>query len=108
MFWPTSKRKLTPDLEAFNKALARSVNLNYGPEAVAGDFRRLFLNEPELGKRVLFMLLTWCGEFEVDNPDDPESRVPPVDPMLLQRWAGKREVAAKIKAAIYADLNNPS
>jgi len=50
------------------------------------------------------MILTWCGEYDVSEDDDPESRVPPLDPALLQRWAGKREIAAKLKAALYADL----
>lgn len=95
--WPFRRRpKLNPDLDAFHREVIHSV---YGREhdgrSVAGDFRSIFLSEPARGKRVLFMLLTWCGEFEgpPDGNDD------------LQRWAGKREIAERIKAAMYADLS---
>ena len=63
----------------------------------------MFLEAADRGKRVLFMLMTWCGEYDVSND---EGRVPPLDPNALQRWAGKREIAARLKAALYADLNN--
>jgi len=96
--------KLSPDLERFHLDVVRSLDLNrYGPPDVVRDFRKLFLEDPELGKRVLFMLLTWCGEYDVSDDDKP---VPPLDTNELHRWAGKREIAAKIKAALYADLNN--
>ena len=102
--------KLEPDLEEFNRALMRSsgvAGMN-GPD-LAKLFRHFFLgDENEQGRKVLFLLLTWCGEYEVDDPDDPHARVPPVDPALLQRWAGKREIAAKLKAALYADLRDPA
>jgi len=49
------------------------------------------------------MLMSWCGEYDVADDD---GRVPPIDNNELQRWAGKREIAARIKAALYADLNN--
>ncbi len=92
------KPKLEPDLRGFNEALIRSVfKKEHDGAAVAGDFRSLFLREPILGERVLFMLLKWCGEY--DQP--PESNDG------LQRWAGRREVAARIKAAMYADLSSP-
>ena len=95
---------LTLDLEGFHEALVRSLDLQrYGPADVIREFRALFLREDEaLGRRVLFLLLTWCGEYDVSDDDMP---VPPIDPNALQRWAGKREVAAKIKAALYADLS---
>ncbi len=93
------KDKLTPDLEAFNQAVINSVyGREYTGTAVAQDFRALMLRDPGLGKRVLHMLLHWCGEF--DNP--------PEENELLQRWAGKRELAARIKAAMYADLSTPA
>lgn len=96
---------LKPDIEGFHKALVTSVNLErYGPDDVARDFRQVFAGEDIVGRRVLFMILTWCGEYDVSADDDPDSRVPPLDPALLQRWAGKREIAAKLKAALYADL----
>ena len=99
------KTSLEPDLEDFHKQLVHSLDLHrHGPADVARDFRKLFLEDPYLGKRVLFMLMSWCGEYDVSEDDDPESRVPPLDPALLQRWAGKREIAAKLKAALYADL----
>ena len=93
-----------PDLEDFHHQLVTSLNLErHGPADVARDFRKLFLEDPYLGKRVLFMLMSWCGEYDVSDDD---GRVPPIDPQELQRWAGKREIAARIKAALYADLNN--
>ena len=96
---------LNPDIEGFHKALVTSVNLErYGPDDVARDFRQVFGGDDIVGRRVLFMILTWCGEYDVSEDEDPESRVPPLDPALLQRWAGKREIAAKLKAALYADL----
>jgi hypothetical protein len=94
---------LTPDLEEFHAALVHSLDLQrYGPADVIRDFRALFLRDEALGRRVLFLLLTWCGEYDVSDGDVP---VPPIDPNELQRWAGKREVAAKLKAALYADLS---
>lgn len=94
-------------MEAFSHDLARvSGTIGMDGDDVARVFRQLFLaGDSTLGKKVLFILLTWCGEYEVGNPDDLEDRVPPVDPALLQRWAGKREVAAMIKTALYADLS---
>ena len=98
------KTKLEPDLEDFHRQLVSSLDLaRYGPADVARDFRTLFLEDRDLGKRVLFMLMSWLGEYDVSNDD---GRVPPIDPNELQRWAGKREIAARIKAALYADLNN--
>jgi len=98
------KLVLQPDLEDFHRQLVTALDLErYGPADVARDFRQLFLADRDLGRRVLFMLMTWCGEYDVD---DDETRVPPLDPNELQRWAGKREIAARIKAALYADLNN--
>jgi len=92
------KVTLEPDLEAFTSGLIGSVvGREYTNVDVARDFRYLMMTDPALGKRVLFMLLTWCGEFD----DPPESNED------LQRWAGKREVAARIKAAMYADLSSP-
>ena len=89
---------LEPDLEDFHRQLVQSLDLaRYGPADVARDFRALFLEDADRGKRVLFMLMTWCGEYDVS---------PPLDPNELQRWAGKREIAARLKAALYADLNN--
>lgn len=96
---------LNPDIDGFHKALVTSVDLaRYGPDDVARDFRQVFGGDGIVGRRVLFILMTWCGEYDVSEDDDPESRVPPLDPALLQRWAGKREIAAKLKAALYADL----
>jgi hypothetical protein len=86
--------RLEPDLEDFHQQLVTSLDLQrHGPADVARDFRKLFLEDPYLGKRVLFMIMSWCGEYDVDNNE-------------LQRWAGKREIAARIKAALYADINN--
>lgn len=91
--------ELKPDLEAFHRALVGSVvGRNYSGEDVAGDFRQLFLREPDaLGRRVLFMLLSWCGEYDA----------PPAGNDDLQRWAGRREIATQLKAALYADLTTP-
>jgi len=104
------KPKLEPDLEEFNKALMHVAGVaNMDGLDIAKLFRHFFLgDENEQGRKVLFLLLTWSGEYEVDDPDDPMGRVPPVDPALLQRWAGKREIAAKLKAALYADLRDPT
>ena len=83
------------DPEVFNKMLVGSVaGRVHDGEDVAGDFRHLFLRDDALAKRVLYMLMRWCGEYEG----------PPTDNAELQRWAGKREVAVDIKAALYADL----
>ncbi len=93
-----------PDLEDFHKQLVTSVDLHrHGPADVARDFRTLFLEDKGLGRRVLFMLMSWCGEYGVS---DDGGRIPPLDNNELQRWAGKREIAARLKAALYADLNN--
>jgi len=89
---------LNPDINAFHTAIVHSVyGRSHQGDDVAGDFRILFNKEPQLGQRVLFMLLTWCGEYD----DPPESND------ALQRWAGKRELAGKIKAAMFADLSTP-
>ena len=97
------KQQLSPDIQSFHQDLLKAVDLHrHDSSQVAIDFRRLFLRDPELGKRVLFMLLTWCGEYDVSNDDDDP--VPPLDRDKLQRWAGKREIAGNIKAALYADL----
>ena len=103
-----SEPTLTPDIDAFNEALIKSVALeNVTGEDVAKMFRRLFVTlDPVLGKQVLFILLTWCGEYQVSTgPDNP---VPPLDNDQLQRWAGKREIAAQIKAALKANLSAPA
>lgn len=101
MIWPFKrKRKLTPDVTAFTDALHKAVaGKTLDGEDVAIAFRHLFVNaDPQLGKVVLHILLTWCGEYatEEDIPRDNEG---------LQRWAGKREIAARIKAAMHADLS---
>jgi len=104
------KPKLEPDLEEFNQALMH-VSGVAGMDGldIAKLFRHFFLGDGnEQGRKVLFLLLTWCGEYEVDDPDDPNNRVPPLDAALLQRYAGKREIAAKLKAALYADLRDPT
>jgi len=102
--------KLDPDQEAFNKVLMHVAGIqDMDGLDVAKLFRHFFLGDDnEQGRKVLFILLTWCGEYLVDDPDDPNNRVPPVDPALLQRWAGKQEIAAKLKAALYADLRDPT
>ena len=104
------KPRPEPDLEAFNRALADVAGVSeLDGLDVARLFRQFFLNdETGAGKKIMFLLLSWCGEYEIDDPDDPDGRVPPVDPALLQRWAGKRAIAAKIKAALYADLRDPT
>ena len=87
---------LKPDLEAFHQELIHSVyGRTYSERDVASDFRHTINEEPARGRRVLFMLLTWCGEYEG----------PPEDNDALQRWAGKQEIAALIKAALHADLS---
>lgn len=89
---------MSPDLDRFNDLLRDSVlGRDMDGEQVALDFRRLFLRDTELGRRVLFMLLTWCGEYDALIPKGEE----------LPRWAGKREVAARIKAALYGDIETP-
>lgn len=100
MIWPFRRRtKLKPDLEGFHRALINSVvGRDHDGHSVAGDFRALFNREPLLGQRVLFMLLKWCGEYEGPPSGSTEA---------LQRWAGKRELAGLIKAAMYADLSHP-
>ena len=96
--WPfTRKPKLQPDLVAFHNAIIHSTyGRSHDGYDTSGDFRSLFNREPQLGQRVLFMILTWCGEYET----------PPEDNEALQRWAGKREVAGFIKAAMFADLTH--
>ena len=62
-------------------------------------FRHLFvLNDPVLGKKVLFILMSWLGEYEMMIPTEPDE---------LQRYAAKRQIAGQIKAALHADLSNP-
>ena len=96
-FW--RKPKLNPDLNDFHSQLIHSVyGRDHDGRDVIGDFRSLFIRtNPALGNRVLFMLLTWCGEYEP----------PPTDNDALQRWAGKQDIAGQIKAAMYADLVTP-
>ena len=93
------KPTIEPDIQAFNRALKLSVNVqDHDGHQVARDFRRLFLRDDELGKRVLFMILTWCGDYEGEIPQDDDG---------LKRWAGKQEIAWKIKAALHANLDDP-
>ena len=97
MSWPfKGKPKLEPDIDAFHRALISStIGRAHDGRDVAGDFRSLFNQNPHLGQRVLFVMLSWCGEYD-DPPEGNEG---------LQRWAGKREIAGRIKAAMYADLS---
>jgi hypothetical protein len=89
---------LKPDVELFNKLLHASVvGQPMTGEEVAASFRHLFLRDPLLGRRVLFILLKWLGEYDTEIPTGE----------ALQRWAGKREVAALVKAALFADLSTP-
>lgn len=61
-------------------------------------FRHLFvLNDPVLGKKVLFVLMSWLGEYETMIPTDTNE---------LHRYAGKRQIAGLIKAALHADLSD--
>ena len=99
MNWLGEQDQFDPDFEKFNQLLIRSVaGRAHDGINVAHDFRYTFLENPEMGKRVLFMLLKWCGEYDTHPPTGNEE---------LQRWAGKREVAARIKTALYADLSSP-
>ena len=99
MFWPFRRKpRLDPNLEAFHNELINSVyGRMYGGADIAGDFRLMVNSEPQRGRRALFMLLTWCGEYED----------PPTDADELREYAGRRRVAGKIKAALFADLSNP-
>ena len=95
-FWRKPQPQLIPNLEEFHSAIVHSVyGRDYTAEDVAADFRRTMDEEPARGRRVMFSLLTWCGEY----------MGPPEDNDALQRWAGKQEVAALIKAAMHADLS---
>ncbi len=97
-----AKTSLKPDLDVFHQSLVQSVDAEkYDSIQVARDFRELFLKDEKVGKRVLFMLLSWCGEYDFEDDGEP---VPPLDPSKLQRWAGKREIAALIKAAMHGTL----
>lgn len=101
MRWFNRKKSvdLIPDVDQFNRDLIKSVNVeNYDGQQVAADFRRLFLKDPDLGKRVLFILMKWCGEYENNIPTSTDE---------LNRWAGKKEIAWNIKAALNANLDNP-
>ena len=99
MNWLGEQDQFDPDFEKFNQLPIRSVaGRAHDGINVAHDFRYTFLENPEMGKRVLFMLLKWCGEYDTHPPTGNEE---------LQRWAGKREVAARIKTALYADLSSP-
>jgi len=104
------KTRLVPDFEGFHRSLLRAVGVEgYQPRDVAMDFRQVFLREDDggAGRRVLFTLLTWCGDYAVDDPDNPTSRIPPVQTEELHRWAGKQEVGGQIKTALYVDLTPP-
>lgn len=91
------RHTVEPDLHAFDIALRKSVNVErHDGQQVAKDFRRLFLRDEALGKRVLFMLMTWCGDYESEIPEDNNG---------LNRWAGKQEIAWQIKAALHANLD---
>lgn len=93
-FW--RKPKLHPDLEKFHSELINATyGRTYNDRDVAGDFRHTINAEPARGRRVLFTLLKWCGEY------DP----PPEDDKDLARYAGKQEIAYLIKSALYADLS---
>lgn len=64
---------------------------------VAQAFRRTLLADDSSSATALVKLFELLGEF---TP-------PPEDPHELVRWAGKREVAHNLKAALYAPLTNP-
>lgn len=86
------------DILGFAHECAMSVyGRDYDELAMARDMRRLFMADPALGRRVLFTLMAWCGEYEFEVPTGE----------ALARWAGKKEVAARIKAALHADLTTP-
>jgi len=104
------KTRLEPDFMGFHRDLFRQVGVEgYMPRDVATDFRQVFLRDDDggSGQRVLFTLLSWCGDYTVDDPDDPSSRIPPIQTEDLHRWAGKQEVGGKIKTALYVDLTPP-
>lgn len=104
---PADKRSVHPDLEDLKHRLYRdcATAMQDGFE-IAQDFRHLFFNPNDngLGRRVLYRLLLWCGEYDAPDPDDPSAPFPPTDPAELQRWAARIGVAAMIKSALYADL----
>ena len=91
------KTKCEPDIEKFLDDLQLAVaGKDMSPHEIAAAFRHLFTrNDPQLGRIVLHVLLTWCGEYEAEMPESSEA---------LQRLAGKREIALRIKTAMYADL----
>lgn len=63
---------------------------------VAQAFRRTLLSDSPHSSATLVKLFELLGEFVP----------PPADPHELARWAGKREVAHDLKAALYAPLTN--
>lgn len=91
---------MTPDPLGFAHECAMAVyGRQYDEVSMVRDFRRLFLSDPALGKRVMFTMLVWCGEY-LAAEEIPTGEA-------LQRWAGRREIAARIKAAMHADLSTP-
>jgi hypothetical protein len=91
--------KSTPRIDLVDLVNAEILNSVRGKDRsdveAAYEFRRLFNRDEVLGNMVLHTLLFWCAEY---TP-------PPKDNTELQRWAGRRDVAALIKAALYADLS---
>lgn len=63
---------------------------------VAQALRHTFFSDHPSSAAALIWLLEQLGEF----------KPPPSDPHELARWAGKKEVAHDLKAALYAPLTD--
>ncbi len=86
-----------PDPEAFLAALRKTHGLaDYTARDRRRDFRRVFAGSAD-GRRVLYQILLWGGLY------DPSGEVP-LEPQALQRWAGRRDLAAEILTALNAEL----
>ena len=95
--WPFKRRVPSrPDPEAFLADLRASARTErYSDIDRRRDFRQVFSGAG--GKRVLYQIMDWGGMF------DPRGEVP-TDPDELQRWAGRRDLAADIMVALNAEV----
>lgn len=94
MIWPFRRRRSRFDPEALMADLAQAWGANRKPDAIAADFKHVFLGS-EAGKRVLYQILGWSHLW------DPSFVAGESDTTAFKE--GERNVALRILAALRSD-----